>query len=57
MKKLLVFLLISVLSFNIQAQEKSMKENEVEFEIDSTSVLTLILLLKPYTVSFQEKKE
>ena len=33
MKKLLVFLLISVLSFNIQAQEKSMKENEVNLKL------------------------
>ena len=56
MKKLLVFLLISVLSFNIQAQEKSMKENEVEFEIDSTSVLTLDTTIKTlYAVISGEK--
>ena len=56
MKKLLVFLLISVLSVNIQAQEKSIKENEVEFEIDSTSVLTLDTTIKTlYAVISGEK--
>ena len=56
MKKLLVFLLISVLSVNIQAQEKSIKENEVEFEIDSTSVLTLDSTIKNlYAVISGEK--
>lgn len=56
MKKLLVFLLISVLSVNIQAQEKSLKENEVEFEIDSTSVLTLDSTIKNlYAVISGEK--
>jgi len=56
MKKLLVFLLIIVLSVNIQAQEKSIKENEVEFEIDSTSVLTLDSTIKNlYAVISGEK--
>ena len=56
MKKLLVFLLIIVLSVNIQAQEKSIKENEVEFEIDSTSVLTIDSTIKNlYAVISGEK--
>jgi len=58
MKKLLAFLLISVLSFNIEAQEKSIKENEaeVEFEIDSTSVLTIDSTIKNlYAVISGEK--
>ena len=53
MKKLLVVLLVSVLSFNIQAQVKSKKKNkeDVEFIIDSTAVLTLDSTIKTlYTV-------
>ncbi len=60
MKKLLALLLVSVLSFNIQAQEKSKKENEdvIEFKIDSTSVLTLDSTIKTlYAVISGEKGE
>ena len=58
MKKLLAFLLISVFTFNIQAQKKSKKENEVgvEFKIDSSSVLTLDSTIKNlYSVISGEK--
>lgn len=60
MKKLLAFLLISVVTFNIQAQEESKKENEeaIEFKIDSTAVLTLDSTIKNlYAVISGEKGE
>lgn len=60
MKKLLILLLISVLSFNIQAQKKSKKEIEetIEFKIDSTSVLTLDSTINTlYAVISGEKGE
>ncbi|MGB5417325.1 hypothetical protein [Algibacter sp.] len=43
MKKLLGFLLMSIMTFNIQAQNESKKDMEetIEFQVDSTAVLNL----------------
>lgn len=60
MKKLLAFLLLVFITFNIQAQEKSKKElvETNEFKIDSSSVLTLDSTIKAlYAVISGEKGE
>jgi len=60
MKKLLVLLLVVILSFNIQAQEKLNQRNEetIELPIDSTSVLTIDSTIKTlYSVISGEKGE
>ncbi|WP_298552544.1 hypothetical protein [uncultured Algibacter sp.] len=60
MKKLLAFLFIGVMTFNIQAQEKPKKEvvETNEFKIDSASVLTLDSTIKTlYAVISGEKGE
>lgn len=60
MKKLLAFLLLAFITFNIQAQEKPKKEiiETKEFKVDSTSVLTLDSTIKAlYAVISGEKGE
>jgi hypothetical protein len=60
MKKLYFLLFAGILTFNIQAQKKSKKESEeaIEFQVDSTSVLTLDSTIKTlYAVISGEKGE
>jgi hypothetical protein len=58
MKRTLLLLLIGFLSFNIQAQKKIKDKKDIEFKIDSTSVLTLDSTIKTlYAVISGEKGE
>jgi hypothetical protein len=56
MKKILVILFLSLVTITLQAQDESNKENEIEFKIDSSSVLTIDGTIKAlYNVISGEK--